>query len=160
MPRPVVNLDQYKELIGQLYVLEEQSLRAIHAELTQKYGVVIAKRTLQRRLKDWSMEKYAKTEDTPELRLRIVVLFYDTGLDNVSIAQVLTSEGFQIGIWALMRIRKKLGMICRLSPFQLQEQDERVQHLVETELDKGTILPYGRGLLHQYFKMQGHIISR
>ena len=92
--------------------------------------------------------------------MRVVVLFYDTGLDDKSILAVLTREGFNVGYWTLLRIRKDLDMLRRLSPFQAEAQNTRIEELVQQELDRGVILPYGRGMLHQYFKMQGHIISR
>ena len=160
MPRPIIQLEHYQELIGQLYLIEELTLSEVCQHLHDIQGIDVAKRTLQRRLKQWGMEKYDKTEDTIELRMRIVVLFYDTGLDDKSILQVLVREGFTVGLWTLLRIRKQLGMIRRLSPFQIEAQNGRIKELVQRELDRGVILPYCRAMLHQYFKMQGHIVSR
>jgi hypothetical protein len=46
------------------------------------------------------------------------------------------------------------------SVFNKEESNTVLEQLVQKELDKGEILGFGRGLLHEHFQSKGHIISR
>lgn len=49
-------------------------------------------------------------EETPELRLRITA-FFQLSLNDKDLLYNLKYEGYSLGIWDLIRIRKKLGFI-------------------------------------------------
>ena len=75
--------------------------------------------------------------------------------------RVLQEEGFQIGKWALIRLRFELNLKRSIRTEEQQAQaDEVVQKLISDELEKGVIDGYGRSYLYTHFRQQGHIIAR
>ena len=160
MPRPTIDLDSYKEFIRESYIDNDIDLDTIRIQLQQIYNVTVSLRALRGRLKTWDIQKRQQSDDNPELRYRIITLFFDVGLDDTTMLDVLQREGYQIGIWKLQRLRKEMGMIRRVSPFDTEAVRAQTLDIVQKELEKGTILPYGRRLLYDHFQSEGHIISR
>lgn len=71
MPRNLVPLDEYQERIQNLNQCGHSSSQIVNY-LKKTNDIIITSRTIERRLKAWNLtNKRVKTEDTPELRLRI-----------------------------------------------------------------------------------------
>jgi hypothetical protein len=160
MPRPTIDLEPYKELIQESYIDNDIDLDTIRVELQHRHNVTVSLRTLRVRLKTWNIQKRQQSHDSPELRYRIITLFFDVGLDDPTLLDVLQREGYQIAIWGLQRLRKEMGLIRRVSPFDSEAVRIQTLEIVQKKLEKGTILPYGRRLLYDHFQSEGHIISR
>ncbi len=74
---------------------------------------------------------------------------------------MLQEEGFQIGKWALIRLRFQLNLKRSVRTEEQQAQaDEVIQKLISDKLQKGVIDGYGRNYLYTHFRQQGHIIAR
>lgn len=164
MPPTPFDLNPFKLDIYRLYIEDNATLSNVHDFLAHN-GVKISMRTLRRRIETvWKFKKNQVTEDTIQLRLRMIVLFFDVGVDDNTMLFILQSEGYSIAMRRLKILRLILGMNRRLPQNATIEQQQAVQNnvekLVKQELDKGTIITYGRGLLYNYFRSQGHIISR
>jgi Clr5 domain len=164
MPPTAIDLNPFKLEIYRLYIEENATLDDVHNFLAFN-GVKVSSRTLRRRIENhWRFKKNQVTEDSIQLRLRMIVLFFDVGVDDETMLFILQSEGYNIAMRRLKILRLLLGMRRRLpqnaTTEQLQAIQSKTEKLVKEELDKGTIITYGRGLLYSYFRNQGHIISR
>ncbi|KAI9882169.1 MAG: hypothetical protein M1823_006084, partial [Watsoniomyces obsoletus] len=74
--------------------------------------------------------------------------------------EILRTEGYQLSITGLRRIRRQLGLYRKLSGKDSEDRDSEMRRIVQQQLDEGVIQGYGRGYLHTHFRSQGHIVSR
>lgn len=138
MPRPAIDLEPYKETIIGLYE-GGVSLDAIADYITHEFSLpTVNPRTVRRRLQHEWIGSYtphrAKTTDTPELRLRIRQLFNGEGegrragqgLSDEAIVERLEDEGFELGLCALVKIRKEEGLVRRGKGDQRLWEDMRM----------------------------------
>lgn len=159
MPRPSIDLTIHKSAIISQFQ-NGVPAEGISQFLYNQYHIVVEQKTIRRRLLEWGISKRKRVADTPELRIRISVLFYQCCLSDPHILTVLTREGYAISGRSLARIRKEMGLRRRINPGATEEADCAVRELVQKELDKGFIEGLGRGNLFSYFRNQMHIISR
>jgi hypothetical protein len=158
--RPKVDLDIYQPELRNLYD-EGLSFDQLSQHLAEQHNTQINTRTIQRRFQEWHVRKRKPTVISDELKKRIQVLFFEVGLDDNEMLQVLEQEGFQLGKYALVRLRFELNLRRRIrSPEQQREADIIVRRLVAQELEKGVIDGYGRTYLYTFFRQQGYIIAR
>lgn len=158
--RPSIDLTLHQVELCALHH-EGLTFDQLSAYLFDSYGVTANPRTIKRRFQNWGVRRRLPTPVEERLKKRIQVLFFDVGLEDHEILQVLKREGDQIGKYTLVRLRFELGLRRRVRGVeQCQAADALVQRLVEEELGKGVIDGYGRGYLHTHFRQRGHIIAR
>ena len=125
--RPRINLEMYEDEIVKLYRNSHNSTQ-IANRLEQNHDITVTARTIQRKLTEWQIiNKRIKTEDTSLLRCRIPALHYHCGFNDVDALSVLHHEGYSLSHKALVRIRKELGIIRRLSVRDREEADEELK---------------------------------
>lgn len=112
--RPRIELDDLKDYVGDLY-LQGQTQDHILAQLNKILSRTLSDRTLKRRLKEWGFTKKIRTEDSSQLRQRVYDLFYEYGLNDDTMLDVLTKEGFIVAKRALVKIRKDMGIFKHCS---------------------------------------------
>ena len=154
-----IDLTPYKDCIISLFQ-SDVTVEEISMHIRSRFGFIAEPRTIRRRLSQWEVRKRVRTDDTPQLCVRIAALFYQSCLPEQTLLMALKSEGFRINARALARIRLKLGMRRRINPGQAEEADRAFEKVVQMELDKGHIEGFGRQNLLPYFRSQMHIISR
>jgi hypothetical protein len=154
--------EPYRQIIESLYQHETiyYSVEAIVDELQQLHDLKVSVRTLARWLQMWELRRYIRTDDTPELRFRIIALFFDSGLNDILMLKVLQKEGYTVTASKLRRIRTDLGLARRISKEAADLSTDALSSIVKTELDKGTILSYGKTMLHAHFQSLGVNVSR
>jgi len=86
--RPKVDLDFYRHELTSLYN-EDLNIDQLLQYLHDEYNITITKSTLKRRFKGWAVRKRTATVISDELKKRIQVLFFEVGLDDKDILQVL-----------------------------------------------------------------------
>jgi hypothetical protein len=157
--RQSIDISSYKAEIIE-HFLSGTSIQQIALHLSDVCQVQIHERTIQRRLREWKISKRVKTDDTPQLRARVAVLFYQCCLSDKDILYVINKEGYSIGAWGLKRLRKELNLPRRVSSIDREEAERALLETVQKELDKGTIEGLGRANLYAYFRSHGHNVSR
>lgn len=115
---------------------------------------------MKRRFSDWKVRKNVVTVDSDQLKKQIKVLFCEVGLSDEDILNVLKSEGYQIGQYALVRLRFQMNLRRRQSSGTQTEADNDIRELILQELAKGEIEGYGYRFLYTYFRQRGHLIGR
>ena len=153
------NLNPYKTEIIQLFQ-NDTSTEDIASHLLTNYRINVTAKTIKRRLKVWDVSKRIRTKESPQLRARISTLFFEYCANDKEILYILQKEGYTIGKWGLISLRKQLGLNRRVSRFDREEADQKLREIVQEELDKGLIEGYGRGFLYTHFRNQMHIVSR
>ena len=156
--RPAKDISLYRDEISNL-ISDGLTYNAIRTHLSTVYGVETSSRSFARYLAKWNIGKYNKPVDCPELRMRISALFF-TCLQDKNILKILQKEGYKIKARVLQQIRKDMGLLRRVDPFNQKEAQRLLFEIVQKELDKGHIEGYGRGNLYAYFRSQMHIVSR
>ena len=150
MPRPVINLEPFRDLIIELHQ-GKNSTSTIASILQNQHDIQVKERTIRDRLRKWEeSHSYQVTEDSPQLRLRITTLFLECQLKDDEILEVLSHEGYQTSRWGLIRVRKELGLSRRSTGSNREEEEQQLKEIVQMELDKGTIQGYGRGYLYTH----------
>jgi hypothetical protein len=92
---PKVDLEQYKNDLSELY-LQGVTANDLVQYLEIWHGISIHRNTMKRRLKDWRIrQRISPPEVSTQLKQRIQVLFFQIGLSDFEILQVLQQEGFQ-----------------------------------------------------------------
>ena len=160
MPRPAIDLEPYRSYIIELSE-QKTTVKDIIRLLQQQHNITVSERTIRSRMSEWNHKTYQHTDDSSELRLRITNLFINCCLKDDDILEVLRHEDFEIGEQRLVRIRKELGLLRRISTIEEgQAADVQLRQIVRDELEKGTIQGFGRGYLYTHFRGLGHIASR
>lgn len=135
MPRTAINLDPHKAEIINLYT-ENMPCDSIIERLARSYNITISERTLRTRLRGWGIQKQNRTVGTNEvLHTRIKALFYQSGLEENELLEVLKQDGFDISARTLQYLRQKLGLYRRIkNPIAAQPQVENMLEQLRTEL--------------------------
>lgn len=81
MPRPTIDLEPFKEKIVSLF-REGSTSRQIARLLQEEESTTTTYHTIEQRLQQWGENKRVKTEDSDELRLRILALLYEACFDD------------------------------------------------------------------------------
>jgi hypothetical protein len=157
--RPSQDLSHLKDTIIELY-LSSSSCLDISIYLQDEFSIKISRTTLQNRLIEWGIRRNSKNDDSSALRARITVLFFECCLEDNDILYILRKEGYSLNKLGLQRLRKKMGLIRRVSLQSREEADKFLLEHVQKELDKGTIEGLGRGHLYTYFRNSMHLVSR
>lgn len=161
MPRSAIDLEPYKAEIVDLYT-KNIPCDSIIENLSRTHNITVSERTLRTRLRSWGIKKQNRTVGANQvLHARIKVLFYQIGLEESELLEVLQQDGFDISARTLLYLRHKLGLYRRIkNPIAAQAQVESVLEQLRTELDHGQIEGYGKTLLHTYFRSKGHLMAR
>jgi hypothetical protein len=85
---------------------------------------------------------------------------YRLGDTNEEMVEDLKDLGFRVSITRVTRIRKKLGLVRRITALDRQEADTQLFDILRAELDDGRIVGYGRRHLQLYFRQQGQLVTR
>ncbi|KAL6229002.1 hypothetical protein BDW75DRAFT_117457 [Aspergillus navahoensis] len=159
--RPSINLEPYKDEITGLY-LNNTVPNRIAEYLANSYGISATPRTIEARLRRWGIKKSNRTASTDQvLHARIMVLFYQVGLEEKELLKVLHLDGFKIEASTLKYLRHKLGLFRRTTnSMASQAQVEAVLSKLRTELKNGQLEGYGKTFLHQHFRSQGLFMAR
>lgn len=103
-------LEDHKDLIIKLFSEDDLSIIDIARRLNLEYGLDISERTISRRLTEWKVpRKKQRIPPTQDLRDRIL-FHYNKNLNDEQIASALQTEGYEIKVRNLARLRQKLGM--------------------------------------------------
>ena len=105
-----MQLDDYKDLIIQLFSGDDLPIIDIARRLNLEHGLDISERTISRRLTSWGVpRKKNRLPPTQELQDRIL-FHYNKNLNDDEICVALNTEGYAIKPRNLARLRQKLGM--------------------------------------------------
>ena len=103
MPRPAIDLEPYKEYILELSN-DRMSVKDIIKALEHDYEIKASERTVQSRMAAWQHRINQQTEDSSQLRHRIINLFTVCCLKDKDILEVLHHEGYQVAPRRLAQI--------------------------------------------------------
>ena len=115
MPRLRYQLDDHCDYIEQALLIYK-SIKSIYQDLCQNFGYTGITLTIRRCIESWRLAMPAKqtcTSDTKELYDRIYELFFQYGLTDIEILQMLRIENFLIIEYRLKTIRLDLSLYCR-----------------------------------------------
>ena len=99
------------------------SHKIIVIRLKDLWKIDVNARTIERRLREWNVQARTQTADTPFLRAQIAIL-YRLGDTDEEMLEDLEDYGYIASITRVVRIRKKLGLIYRMTIIDRQAADE------------------------------------
>ena len=156
--RPKVELDCFREEIQEMRASD--TIDGIVNWLSNVHNITVSRSTMKRKLQEWQTIIQERTEDSPQLRARLAVLFYEVCLKDDDMMRVLIEEGYQITLTGLVRLRKELNMTRKVDFRHREEADRLLLDIAQKELDKGEIDGYGISHLYTYFRTKQFNISR
>jgi hypothetical protein len=116
---------------------------------------------LKQRFKQWGVQRRPPAHIQDHIKGRIFVLFFEQGLEDIEIRQVLAKEGFPIGKYTLYRMRHEMCLHRRLrDPTSQKEAEQHIQEIVQEEMKKGPIDGYGKQFIYLHFRQKYHILAR
>lgn len=139
---------------------QRRSYQWIADYLGEHHDFSVSAVTLRRACRTWGIRRRRENIDSPRLRARIAILFYEWCLTDKKILTVLRKEGFDISHRVLQDIRRKMGLYQRVSPLNREEADRKLLECVQKELDKGLAEGFGRTNLYSYFRSNMYMVSR
>ena len=154
MVRPALDLDSYQDQIIDWFT-HGITVDVIVQRLDQQFS----RRTIQRRLQKWGIQQRTVTQDTPELRAQVAILFH-MNLSDLNIVRALKLSGIAIEVTGVVRIRKSQGLVRRMNPFERFRSDQRLFEVLKQELENGRVEGYGMRLLYTHFRTNGHLVAR
>jgi hypothetical protein len=150
MPRLSINLLPYREAITE-WARTNVNQEEIANRLKDLYGISVDPHTVRRRLQEWNVQIRTQTADTPFLRTQIAIL-YRLGDTDKEMLEDLEDYGYIASITGVVRIRKKLGLIRRMTTMDRQAADEQLFAILQSELNNRRVAGYGRRYLYIYFR--------
>jgi arginine repressor len=93
--------------------------------LKDLYGISVDPYTVRRQLQEWNVQTRTQTADTPFLYIQIAIL-YHLGDTDEEILEDLKDCSYTASITGVVRIYKKLGLICRITIMDRQAADEQL----------------------------------
>jgi Clr5 domain len=106
---PSIDLQRFRDELEQLYLTEGYTHQQLAHWLADR-GLVVAPRTLKRRLKNWGLTR-RKAAGTPTALETISDLFHTTTADDDTIAHTLAVQGTAISTRQVKEAR--LSSCCR-----------------------------------------------
>ena len=160
MPRPPVDHEPYRDQIIDWYS-RGTKINVILQRL-KDLGLKSSRETLRTRLRSWQVAPQQQRVDYTDriLLCRIAVLFYDWAFRDKDILFALRQEGCRMKGRTLRRLRMMLGLRRKVDIKNIDQENEELLRIVQEELDRGTILPYGRTLLYAHFRSRHHNVAR
>lgn len=115
--RPRQDLDQYKDLLIELYRKNTPWPRIEQILLTE-HGCKVHARNIKRRFKKWNVASHRFQTDRSDLNLRarLQEIWADRGTrpkSDVEVHQRLTADGFKVTMRAIASLRKDMGLFRR-----------------------------------------------
>lgn len=159
MPRPLHQVDQYRDFITQKYN-SGVSRRKIQELLRTKYNIDVSPATLSARFTQWGLQlQKQQTTHSPELIERIKDCIFRIGLTDKQILIVIRREGFTISINGLQQIRLARGWKRRID--DPEERLERLNQVAQTfnsmAEQSNAVLGYGRRMLPAFIRCQARL---
>ena len=159
MPRITIDLSSSKDYI-QRRVSEGATQEQIVQEL-QEQGVQTSKATLRRSMAAWKIRcRRPVIEDSEALRNSLTNCVVDLRLTDEETARKLEADGFVIGARMVKNLRKKLGLLKRVTAENIETAVAITTAALEQELQDGHVEDYGRGHLYAYMRSKYHVIGR
>jgi hypothetical protein len=154
--RPPINLDRHREQLIGLYHAS-MTLDHLIDFMYDHHHISINKRTIKRRFKLWNVRKYISSDCSQEMQDRIVELFFEAGLNDREMLQVLKADGFTIGLYALIRIRFNLNLRRRMvTDEEKAASQESARTALIKALESGEVEGYGYRYLQIYLRQRGY----
>jgi hypothetical protein len=127
----------------------------------RQQGVSTSKRTLERRLQRWGINKpkLASIHDLPDLKELIIELFCFAAMTDSEMLHVLNQKYSQdLTRDQLVTFRMELGLRRRTANINIA--DTFAREAITTALSTGPVDGFGKGLLYSYFRKGGIPIAR
>ncbi|KAH7034781.1 uncharacterized protein B0I36DRAFT_316935 [Microdochium trichocladiopsis] len=157
MPRPAIDHDGLQAEIQEA-LDSGRTIAQIHEDLVVR-GFPITKRTLERRLREWGLQRQVRVEVTDELLDLVRLYFFVRGYSDQLIVRQLQQDGITLSERSLRRLRAEYGMKRR---YRTTEESEEALELAKAFLQahvqqSAAILGFGRGYLYQFVRIQAQI---
>jgi len=122
MPRHSINLLPYRNTIIK-WACINVSHKIIIIRLKDLWKIDVNTHIIKRQLREWNVQARTQIADTPFLRAQIIILYYLGNIDK-EILEDLEDYGYIASITRVVRIRKKLSLIRRMTIIDRQAADE------------------------------------
>ncbi|KAF2796715.1 hypothetical protein K505DRAFT_359073 [Melanomma pulvis-pyrius CBS 109.77] len=107
--RRAINIQPHKEeLVGLFH--EGLTYEQLRTWLANTHHVTASLRTIKTWFKRWKVTRRLPTGIEDRIKRRIQVLFFEVGLEDHEILEVLRGEGHTIGKYTVTRLRLELGL--------------------------------------------------
>ena len=156
---PKIDLSQWQNELRQ-WVKDGKEQEEIRAELLNQ-GIKVGRTALVNKLAELGIRaRRPKIRDTPTLRARIAVLFYQVRLKDEQLVRILEYDGFSIGLKRLRTIRTDMGLRKQIQRGQAEAVEQQIRKVLKEELDQGNVEDYGRKHLYTYMRQKYNLIGR
>lgn len=153
---------EYQEQIA-AWIRDGRSHEEVLEALEAATGIRVTRRTLARRLADWSVRSNYSYQDKDTMRAidqKIRYMFHFWRLTDEKMVEVLAQDGYSINLYALRDRRKQLGLFKQWSSDAAMEYTAALDELIRKEFDEGHIEDYGRRHLYTHLRSKYNIVGR
>ncbi|KAI1822344.1 hypothetical protein F4861DRAFT_532334 [Xylaria intraflava] len=156
--RPPSNIDEFRDEITDSYeagVVIDLIYQSIVAQ-----GCTSTRRTLERRIQAWNLQRQVHHTYTPEILARIQYLFYVRGWKDSSIQHDLAKSGFMVSTRTVKAVRLRHGMKRRYRTDEerdeaLQQAADWLEHHARTS---SAVRGFGKTYLYEFIRTQAGIV--
>src|SRR6266516_2935627 len=161
MPRPLTNLEPFREDIQRRILIQKQSQEEILKWLKGK-NIQCSKRSLIRRCKEWEASRWTTSSPSNSSLLEAIQNAFNTTFDSdEAIAQKLNSQGLQTTPNQVQEIRLKYGWRRRAANAeQLEAQRTETFTRVKGLLNEGSSRQNGREFVQTTLRVEQHYQAR
>lgn len=146
--RRPVDLNDWEPYIRRWLLWDYCTVDEVKEKLDEE-NILITKRTLERRLRQWNIGLTTRTRWSEELKSRIHFFFMMPGNDTETV-QCLVREGYTISLDGLRRYRTSVGL--QRYTTDPEATDLYLRELLTTLFDEGHIEDYGRVYLYTHMR--------
>jgi hypothetical protein len=161
VPRPEADFEAFRDQLVDLFHsgASYDSLRI----WLQEHEISVTSRTIQRRFAQWGVRKRnPPVEVSDDIQQRVWDLFFQLGLNDDEILQVLHNEGFMITKKSLRTIRVQLGLKRRLDdPVERARALNAAKRLLQHEIQSGSpiVERFGYRFVRSFLQQKNHHFS-
>lgn len=160
MPPQEMQLDSQKDFIYDFYIVQKSSLDQLLVALQERLAAPVKRRTVERRLKKWGIQKQGRLRDTSELRQSLKEAFYRKAIrGDAELFEEMQSQGHQVSHRGVFQLRYDLMGPLRF-PSELQEAADLLAGALMQPSIEGAAADYGREHRLVHMRQKGYNITR
>ena len=149
------NIDEHRQFILESHD-NGDTINIILENLQSTYNVTCSRRTLYRRLQQWSSDNVqTRTKHTPELESRIREMYSTMVITDQKMYAILREEGYTVSLTGVGRIRRLLGLSRVHSDDEAADEIERLRNYLEVDMfTTNRARGMGRRMFFAYIRTQ------
>ncbi|KAI9748093.1 MAG: hypothetical protein M4579_007315 [Chaenotheca gracillima] len=153
---PRLNWDRYKDVLEELYLRDNRSLREVKDYMENTYGFIASTASYERQIRQWKFTiKRVKHYNNEELVAKVRLMWHQNMSSKNMLRALNEFEGYpELSSWGLKDLRLRHRLLFQNTTIEGQNQAKQLaEELVQQQLESGQSVRYGMTYSHMNIRM-------